>query len=308
MIAMPARVRRLTNLPGAAPLVFLSSADRERPRHDLLRRWSPRPYGVRMCALRPYIARFDGWSLNALGLSQRRRYGRRNIHAEVGGRHGEDFHSLLDRGRADSKDRPVRRRRDYGPCHEAYTADIRQAEDAVPTGYDGVIVGASVHMGKHDKHAVDYVRNNRTALEKLPSALFSVSLAAHGDTEEAAGYVEEFEHDTGWRPVRIALFGGALLYSQYGFLKRHMMKKVASGKPGNLDTDTSHDYVYTEWDGVQRFAEDFMEELTSGGVRKGSPRTAGRTTVLSRNGRAERPGGLPPPGRSRASHCGPVAR
>jgi menaquinone-dependent protoporphyrinogen oxidase len=155
--------------------------------------------------------------------------------------------------------------------HEAHTADIRQSEGTVPTGYDGVIVGASVHMGKHDKHAVDYVRNNRTALEQLQSALFSVSLAAHGDTEEAAGYVEEFEHDTGWRPVRIALFGGALLYSQYGFLKRHMMKKIASGKPGNLDTDTSHDYVYTEWDGVKRFAEDFLEELTSGGVRKGSP-------------------------------------
>ena len=93
----------------------------------------------------------------------------------------------------------------------AQTADIKQSDGSIPGAYDGVIVGASIHMGKHDKHAVDYVRNNRTALEKLPSALFSVSLAAHGDTEEAAGYVEEFEHDTGWRPVRIALFGGALL-------------------------------------------------------------------------------------------------
>jgi menaquinone-dependent protoporphyrinogen oxidase len=155
--------------------------------------------------------------------------------------------------------------------HEADAADIRHSERAVPPGYDGVIVGASIHMGKHDKHAVDYVRTNRAALEQLPSALFSVSLAAHGDTEEAEGYVEEFERDTGWRPARVALFGGALLYTQYGFLKRHLMKKIASDKPGRLGTDLSRDYVYTEWDGVKRFAEDFLEALTSPGEGKASP-------------------------------------
>jgi menaquinone-dependent protoporphyrinogen IX oxidase len=50
------------------------------------------------------------------------------------------------------------------------------------------------------------------------SAFFSVSLAAHGDTAEAENYVEEFEQDTGWRPTVVALFGGALLYTEYGFL------------------------------------------------------------------------------------------
>lgn len=38
------------------------------------------------------------------------------------------------------------------------------------------------------------------------------------------------------------------------------MKKIARDKPGNLGTDTSRDYVYTEWDGVRRFAEDFLAE------------------------------------------------
>ena len=42
------------------------------------------------------------------------------------------------------------------------------------------------------------------------------------------------------------------------FAKRHMMKRIARDKPGNLGTDTSRDYVYTEWDGVTRFAEDFL--------------------------------------------------
>ena len=81
-------------------------------------------------------------------------------------------------------------------------------------------------------------------LERLPSAFFSVSLAAHGDTAEAESYVEEFEQDTGWRPTVVALFGGALLYTEYGFLNRHVMKKIARDKPGNLGTDTSRDYVH----------------------------------------------------------------
>jgi menaquinone-dependent protoporphyrinogen oxidase len=40
-----------------------------------------------------------------------------------------------------------------------------------------------------------------------------------------------------------------------------MMKKIAGDKPGALGTDTSRDYVYTEWDGVRRFTEDFLSEL-----------------------------------------------
>ena len=119
-----------------------------------------------------------------------------------------------------------------------------------------------MHVGKHEKHVTEFVRKNRGELERLPSALVSVSLAAHGDPEDAEGYVAKFEDQTGWRPAHVGLFAGALLYTQYGFLKRHLMKKIASDK-GSLDTDTSRDYVYTEWDGVQRFTEDFLAGLAS---------------------------------------------
>ncbi|HEU4513380.1 MAG TPA: flavodoxin domain-containing protein [Nocardioidaceae bacterium] len=145
--------------------------------------------------------------------------------------------------------------------HEAEPVDIKKAAGTVPDGYDGVIVGSSIHMGKHDKHVVEFVQKNRDTLERMPSAFFSVSLAAHGDPHEAEGYVEQFEQDTGWRPAKVALFGGALLYTQYGFLKRHLMKRIAGEKPGELDTDTSRDYVYTEWDGVRRFTEDFLAQV-----------------------------------------------
>ena len=44
---------------------------------------------------------------------------------------------------------------------EADTVDIGHARDGALAGYDGIIVGSSIHMGKHDKHAVEWVRHNR---------------------------------------------------------------------------------------------------------------------------------------------------
>jgi menaquinone-dependent protoporphyrinogen oxidase len=149
--------------------------------------------------------------------------------------------------------------RDHG--HDVTVIDVNDAANTIAEGYDAVIVGASIHMGKHDKHVIDFVRKNQDTLARLPSAFFSVSLAAHGDTAEAEGYVEQFEQETGWQPDKVALFGGALLYTQYGFVKRHMMSKIARDKPGTLDVDLTRDYVYTEWDGVKRFAEHFAAGL-----------------------------------------------
>ena len=146
--------------------------------------------------------------------------------------------------------------------HQAETADLKHSGDTLPAGCGGVIVAASVHRGKHEGHVTDFVKKNRAELERLQSALVSVSLAAHGDEEHAEGYVAKFEDETGWRPAHVGLFAGALLYTHYGFIKKHVMKKIASDK-GSLDTDTSRDYVYTEWDGVQRFTEDFLARLAA---------------------------------------------
>ncbi|GGH95149.1 flavodoxin domain-containing protein [Arthrobacter liuii] len=144
--------------------------------------------------------------------------------------------------------------------HQADTLDLKHAAHDLPDGYDGVIVGASIHAGKREGYVADFVRRNRAALENLPAALFSVSLSAHGKPEDAETYVTEFEDGAGWHPAKVALFGGALLYTQYGFLKRMMMKKIVSGQ-GSPDTDTGRDYIYTEWDGVRRFAEEFVADL-----------------------------------------------
>jgi menaquinone-dependent protoporphyrinogen oxidase len=113
---------------------------------------------------------------------------------------------------------------------EVKALDLKQSKDVSLDGFEAVIIGGSVHMGKHQSDVVDFVRKNRVDLERLPSAFFSVSLAASGDLANAEAYVENFTQQTGWRPTKVGLFSGALLYRQYNFLKRYMMKRIVRGQ------------------------------------------------------------------------------
>ena len=131
-----------------------------------------------------------------------------------------------------------------------------ESDPPSPGEFDAVLVGASIHLGSHQSEVVEFVRDHRAALEGRPTALFQVSLSSATDAGEAqaAGYVEEFIEATGWHPDRIGLFGGALRYGEYGFLKRLMMKQIAKRQlPGK---DVSHDREFTDWEEVEAFADD----------------------------------------------------
>lgn len=146
-------------------------------------------------------------------------------------------------------------------AHDAEVKDLSTALPRIGPEYEGVLVGGSVHVAKHDKRLVRFVSDNREALERLPSAFFSVSLAASGDETEAAKYAAEFCDLTGWHPDSVELVAGALLYTRYGLLKRMLMKQIARSKPGLLGTDTKRDFVYTDWEALRRFVDDFAARL-----------------------------------------------
>lgn len=143
-------------------------------------------------------------------------------------------------------------------------ADVSEPLPSLDVGeFDGVILGASVHAGSHQRSATRFVRANRSALEAVPSAFFSVSLtAAYDDPEERAPadeILEEFLESTDWNPDETATIPGALAYSKYGRLKRLLMRFIA-GRAGK-DTDTSRDHEYTDWEDVERFARSFATQV-----------------------------------------------
>jgi menaquinone-dependent protoporphyrinogen oxidase len=127
-----------------------------------------------------------------------------------------------------------------------------------PEHYDGVVVGDSIHAVHHSKPLTRYLRDHNTVLNKLPSALFQVSLtSANPDTEHTAtaqGLVQELLDRTEFDPDLVGLFAGALVYTQYGWLKRRVMRAISRREGG--DTDMTRDYDYTDWSAVEQFAGD----------------------------------------------------
>lgn len=131
---------------------------------------------------------------------------------------------------------------------------------------DGIIIGSSIHSGEHQSAVTQFVVDHLDEINATPSAFFQVSLSSASETGSsiAAGYVESLLQTTGWNPDRIGLFGGALRYSEYGFLKRLMMKQIVKRNFDELpDPDERGDIEFTDWEEVEAFAHDvaaFVEQ------------------------------------------------
>jgi Flavodoxin len=146
-----------------------------------------------------------------------------------------------------------------GRGHAVEAVDVESSSNITVGVFDAVVVGSSVQSGEHNEAVRDFVAENLGALSDRPTSFFQLSLSSAVDDEEsraeAAGYVDGFLEETGWEPDRVGVFGGALRYSKYGFLKRLVMKRIAEEAAG--DTDTSRDYEYTDWDEAEAFTNDF---------------------------------------------------
>lgn len=126
-----------------------------------------------------------------------------------------------------------------------------------PVGYDLVIVGSSVHQGHHPRSVVRWIKGNAEQLNRLPSAFFQISLSSAGAVEGGSGaekYLQALLDETGWRPGRVGSFAGALLYTQYGRVKRSMVRSIA--RSAGLGIDVRRDYDYTDYEAVAQFGRD----------------------------------------------------
>ncbi|WP_276256173.1 flavodoxin domain-containing protein [Halomontanus rarus] len=164
--------------------------------------------------------------------------------------------------------------------HDVMTIDIDELPAEFDVGeFDAVLVGASIHAGKHQPSILEFVRSNRAALNAVPTAFFQVSLssATEEGRAQAAGYFEEFAAKTEWHPDRVGFFGGALRYSEYGFLKRLLMKQIAKRAVSDMpEADASGDVEFTDWDEVEAFAAD-VAAFVEGRLGVTPPVTGGQT-------------------------------
>jgi len=145
--------------------------------------------------------------------------------------------------------------------HNAELFDVDHPTPRIDlTRFQFAIVGGPVHAQGYPRSLARFVRKNRAFLERVPSAFFSVGLAVASRNSDGRAQtqplVDKFLETTGWRPRRIELIAGALLYSKYNPFVRLIMRQIAEKEGG--ETDTSRDYEYTDFAAVERFAREFV--------------------------------------------------
>jgi menaquinone-dependent protoporphyrinogen oxidase len=129
-----------------------------------------------------------------------------------------------------------------------------------------VVLIASVHGGKHATAARNFITSNLSLFSRIPSAFMSVSLSAReADRTRARDYVADFVKETGWQPALTATVAGAVRYSGHNFLKKLLIRRIAT--ENGLPTDTSKDHEFTNWDEVASFVDAFEASLPETAVR-----------------------------------------
>lgn len=135
--------------------------------------------------------------------------------------------------------------------------------------YATAFIAASVHALHHEGEMIAFVRRYRDELARIGAVFISVSMSEAGaeDTHasaerrersaaDAQRMVDVFIKETGWKPDRYLRVAGALLYTQYNFLVRFVMKRISRQNGG--PTDTSRDYEFTDWTALDRFVDDVV--------------------------------------------------
>ena len=154
-----------------------------------------------------------------------------------------------------------------------FAVKIRDLAVALPPDFDlnrcaGAVLAASIHMGKHEKELVAFVKRHRAELERMPCTLLSVSLSQAsvedpatppGRRQRTTAYVrrtiEKLLRKTRWKPTQVHAVAGALLYRQYRMPVRLMVRFIA-GVVG-VNTETTRDHEYTDWQALDRYADEF---------------------------------------------------
>jgi menaquinone-dependent protoporphyrinogen oxidase len=112
-----------------------------------------------------------------------------------------------------------------------FNVDIKPvSENPALDGYQAVLMGSAVRMGSWLPEAVDFVRQNQTTLNQLPTSIFTVHMLNHKDDETSRAARQSYT-----APVRELLpttdevfFRGKLDYQTLSFFDRMIAKAVAN--------------------------------------------------------------------------------
>jgi menaquinone-dependent protoporphyrinogen oxidase len=147
---------------------------------------------------------------------------------------------------------------------EAIAETLRAAEVDVATiapedvdsldGYDAVVVGSALYMGRWMGPAREFVKTNAPALSKLPVWLFASGpiIGTLNAPNDGPDTVEgrNLQESIGARDARV--FAGELKKESLGFVEKQIVKMVKSPWGD-----------YRPWDEIRAWAESIAKELNA---------------------------------------------
>ena len=134
---------------------------------------------------------------------------------------------------------------------------LNEAKNLDLSGFDKIIIGASIRYGKHSEDLYKFIELNKNILDEKESVFFSVNVVARKpekNTPDNNPYIKKFLKISKWKPKKIGVFAGKVDYPNYNFFDKYIIKLIMFITSG--PTDTSQSYEFTDWSKVEDFAKE----------------------------------------------------
>ena len=144
--------------------------------------------------------------------------------------------------------------------HDVALVGIDEAVSVDPSGYDKIVIGASIRYGKHHKKVYEFIDRNQQILGEKPSCFLSVNLVARKPGKNRADtnpYVKKFLTQIAWKPAIVEVVAGKLDYKLYSFRDRIIIRFIMWMTKGPTNPEACVEY--TNWDQVEQFGREVSE-------------------------------------------------
>ena len=148
-----------------------------------------------------------------------------------------------------------------GMGHDVTLVSLAEANKAVLSEFDKILIGASIRYGKHRAELYQFIEENQEILSNKVSGFFSVNVVARKpekNTAETNPYMVKFLQLSAWKPNMLGVFAGKIDYPKYGFFDRFMIRFIMKMTKG--PTDIKGTFEFTDWEQVTLFAERFAKQ------------------------------------------------
>jgi menaquinone-dependent protoporphyrinogen oxidase len=152
--------------------------------------------------------------------------------------------------------------------HDVSVMDLRKRKRPVVNDFDMVVLGSGIIVGAWSKDAQKFIEDNKHVLVNKRVAFFACCGNMLIDPSKEAEYRKLYLTDVAANasvetPVSMALFGGEIDFSKYGFLTKAVLSGVGAKKAWEKNgVDISKPYDFRDWDDIAAWAGHLADEAS----------------------------------------------